>query len=52
MAPVPRLFTRGDCGAGRDFLVLTSDRRVMPCSFHHRSDPVQTAADVLMTYAR
>jgi ribosomal protein L7/L12 len=25
MAPVPRLFERRDCGAGRDFLVVTSD---------------------------
>lgn len=47
MAPVPRHFARADCGAGRDFLVLTSDKRLMPCSFHHHSVPVETAKDVL-----
>ena len=47
MAPVPRYLDRQDCGAGRDCVVLTSDRRIMPCSFHHLSVPVRTAADVL-----
>lgn len=47
LAPVPRLFAKGDCGAGREFLVVTSDRRIAPCSFHDRSFPFQTAADVL-----
>lgn len=44
---VPRLFTKSDCGAGSEFLVVTSDRRVMPCSFHHVAVPFETAADVL-----
>jgi len=44
---VPRLFDREDCGAGRDFIVLTSDRQVMPCSFHDVRIPIRTAADVL-----
>lgn len=47
MAVVPRYLDRKDCGAGRDFLVITSDRRVMPCSFHDRSFPVHTADDIL-----
>lgn len=47
MAPLPRFFHRDDCGAGRDFLVVTSDRRVMPCSFHHQGFPVASAADVM-----
>jgi MoaA/NifB/PqqE/SkfB family radical SAM enzyme len=47
MAPVPRYFDRGDCGAGRDFVVVTSDKRLMPCSFHHHSVPIGTAADIL-----
>lgn len=47
MASVPRLLERADCGAGRDFLVLTSDKRLAPCSFHHRSVPIASAADVL-----
>ncbi len=47
MSSVPRLLDRGDCGAGRDFLVLTSDKRLMACSFHDRSHPIASAADVL-----
>lgn len=47
MSPVPRLFERRDCGAGRDFLVVTSDKRLMACSFHDRSHAFSTAADVL-----
>jgi MoaA/NifB/PqqE/SkfB family radical SAM enzyme len=47
LAGVPRLFERSDCGAGRDFVVITSDRRVMPCSFHHLGIPVRSAADVM-----
>jgi MoaA/NifB/PqqE/SkfB family radical SAM enzyme len=49
---VPRLFDRADCGAGRDFVVLTSDRQVMPCSFHHVKIPVRSAADVLDVWWR
>jgi MoaA/NifB/PqqE/SkfB family radical SAM enzyme len=44
---VPRLFAKADCGAGSEFIVVTSDRRVMPCSFHHVALPFDTAADVL-----
>jgi hypothetical protein len=50
MAPVPRYLDRQGCGAGRDFVVLTSDKRMMPCSFHHLSFPVRTAADVLAVW--
>ncbi len=47
----PRLATAtGDCGAGRDFIVLTSDRRLMPCSFHDLALPITTAADVLSVW--
>ncbi len=52
MTPVPRYLDRQDCGAGRDFVVLTSDKRLMPCSFHHLSFPVRTAADVLDLWNR
>jgi MoaA/NifB/PqqE/SkfB family radical SAM enzyme len=47
--PVPRLFdgTDGDCGAGVDFLVLTSDCQVKACSFQDHGRPVATADDVL-----
>ncbi|WP_158623533.1 radical SAM/SPASM domain-containing protein [Corallococcus sp. CA053C] len=44
---VPRLFDKQDCGAGREFLVITSDRKVMPCSFHHLAFPVTSARDVM-----
>jgi MoaA/NifB/PqqE/SkfB family radical SAM enzyme len=44
---VPRLFARADCGAGEEFLVITSDRRVMPCSFHHVAIPAGTADEVM-----
>lgn len=44
---VPRLFAKGDCGAGVEFLVITSDRRVQPCSFHHVARPIASAADVM-----
>jgi MoaA/NifB/PqqE/SkfB family radical SAM enzyme len=47
MDAVPRLFTPGDCGAGREFVVITSDRKLQPCSFHHLAYPIETAADVL-----
>src|SRR5262249_11007268 len=47
MEAAPRLFRRDDCGAGKDFLVLTSDKKVMPCSFHHVAIEVETAGDIL-----
>ena len=50
MAPVPQYLDRHGCGAGRDFVVLTSDKRLMPCSFHHLSFPVRNAADVLAVW--
>ncbi len=50
MAPAPRLFSKRDCGAGREFLVLTSDGRVAPCSFHHRSFPARTADEVIAVW--
>jgi MoaA/NifB/PqqE/SkfB family radical SAM enzyme len=47
MEIVPRLFQKNDCGAGREFVVVTSDRRLMACSFHHLSYPIASAADVM-----
>lgn len=44
---LPRLYARSDCGAGRDFLEVTSDRRVRACSFHHRRLPFEDADDVI-----
>lgn len=43
---VPRLFPTDDCGAGDDFLSITCDRRVKPCSFFHESVPLSTIDDV------
>lgn len=50
MEPVPRLMDRADCGAGREFVVLTSDRKLSPCSFHHVQVPVESAADVMRVW--
>lgn len=47
MQAVPQLLRRADCGAGRDFVVISSDRRVQPCSFHQLALPFRTADDVL-----
>jgi MoaA/NifB/PqqE/SkfB family radical SAM enzyme len=51
MSTVPRLFERRDCGAGRDFVVLTSDKQLMPCSFHHQGFAIKTATDVLRIWS-
>jgi len=47
MEAAPRLFQRDDCGAGKDFMVLTSDKKIMPCSFHHVALEIETANDIL-----
>lgn len=52
LAGVPRLFDRTDCGAGRDFVVLTSDRHVMPCSFHHLKIRARSAVEVMDAWHR
>lgn len=51
MHGVPRLFERSDCGAGREFMVVTSDRKLMPCSFHHESIPIRDAADLMSIWS-
>ncbi len=50
MEAVPQLFGPRRCEAGREFVVVTSDRRVSACSFHHRSFPVASADDVLRVW--
>lgn len=49
--PVPRLFAgmddTGDCGAGYDFLSITSDQRVQSCSFQDSSLPASNADSIL-----
>ena len=34
LSAVPQVLRSRDCGAGRDFLVVTSEGQVSPCSFH------------------
>jgi hypothetical protein len=45
---IPRLFIHDDCGAGDDFLSITSDKHVKVCSFQQTSTgiPFETLADV------
>ncbi|MCL4876599.1 MAG: radical SAM protein [Anaerolineae bacterium] len=43
---VPRLFNLPDCGAGDEFLSITSDKHIKPCSFHHWVIPFETLDDV------
>lgn len=48
---VPRLFG-GDCGAGLDFVTLTSDRRLKACSFQSGGLPVASADEVLAAWSQ
>ncbi len=50
MEAVPQLFEARACPAGREFVVVTSDRRVSPCSFHHRSFPFADADELLRVW--
>lgn len=43
---VPRLFEASDCGAGDEFLSITSDKRIKLCSFHHWTIAFETLEDV------
>lgn len=52
MGSVPTLFGSGPCGAGREFVVVTSDARLAPCSFHHASFPIASATDLLDVWQR
>jgi len=49
LVEVPRLFG-GDCGAGLDFVTLTSDRRLKACSFQGSGLPVASADEVLAAW--
>jgi hypothetical protein len=49
LVEVPRLFG-GDCGAGLDFITLTSDRRLKACSFQGSGLPISSADDVLAAW--
>jgi hypothetical protein len=51
LADLPQLFARHDCGAGDEFLVITPDRAVQPCSFHHERIPFETFDELRSIYA-
>jgi hypothetical protein len=61
LALTPRLFESGDCGAGRLFCSISSDRRMLACSFadehfdHDRGAaglPIEDPADMPALWAR
>jgi MoaA/NifB/PqqE/SkfB family radical SAM enzyme len=52
LAAVPRLFRKGDCGAGREFLSITSDRKMAPCSFHDARVAFADADELLAIWAQ
>jgi MoaA/NifB/PqqE/SkfB family radical SAM enzyme len=43
---VPRLFDADDCGAGDDFISISSDKQIKPCSFAHHGVLIETLDDV------
>jgi MoaA/NifB/PqqE/SkfB family radical SAM enzyme len=43
---VPRLFGADDCGAGDDFISISSDKQIKPCSFAQHGVPIETLDDV------
>lgn len=49
---VPRLFIEGDCGAGDDFLSLTSHKQIKLCSFHPGGIPFDTLDGVRCYWER
>lgn len=49
---VPRLFAEDDCLAGDEFLSITSDKRLKPCSFHHEGIAVDSLEDVRSYWER
>ena len=50
LSDLPHLFARRDCGAGDEFLVITPDRAIQPCSFHHTRIPFETFDDLRRIY--
>ncbi len=47
MEGVPALFGPTRCGAGREFVVVSSERTLSPCSFHHLAFPFEDARSLL-----
>lgn len=50
LSDVPRLFPASDCGAGTDFVTVTSDRKLKACSFHHDAMPFESAAQAISSW--
>jgi MoaA/NifB/PqqE/SkfB family radical SAM enzyme len=50
LSDLPHLFARPDCGAGDEFLVITPDKAIQPCSFHHERIPFDTFDDSQRIY--
>ncbi|MCB9569525.1 MAG: radical SAM protein [Myxococcales bacterium] len=50
--PLPRLWGGGGgaCGAGSEFLTITSDRRIRACSFHAEAIPFTSVDEALAIY--
>jgi hypothetical protein len=51
---IPRLFTNDDCGAGDEFLSITSDKHIKVCSFQRSNTGIlfETLADVRSTWEK
>jgi len=47
---LPHLFARKDCGAGDEFLVITPDQAIQPCSFHHERIPFDSFDELKAIY--
>lgn len=50
MQRVPQLIRSDGCPAGTEFVVVTSDRRLAACSFHHASFAFEDAEDLLRVW--
>ncbi|RYZ89060.1 MAG: radical SAM protein [Proteobacteria bacterium] len=44
---IPRMMPRLDCEAGKDFLVVSCDKKIQPCSYHQHSAEFSTVDEVL-----
>jgi MoaA/NifB/PqqE/SkfB family radical SAM enzyme len=51
LTDLPHLFPRTDCLAGDEFLVITPDQAIQPCSFHHERIPFEDFDDLQRIYA-
>lgn len=52
LAGLPQLLDAGDCDAADQFLSISSDRRVAPCSFHHQRVSFERFEEIPAIYQR